>query len=116
MNIGFNASDDFNFLRARHFRAARVLLDWTQEELARKACVVRRTIVMLETGGCRTQPRKVGAVLRAAGISFVGRSNGEVSLTDANAATAETPTPVRRGAGRFERLRTWVSGRRPAAV
>lgn len=100
MNIGSNASEDFNFLRARHFRAARVLLDWTQEELARKAGIVRRTIVMLESGECRTQPRKVRAVLaalQAGGISFACSVDGEVSLTDENSKADEIPPPSAAG-------------------
>lgn len=117
MHIGCKASDNLDFLRPRHFRAARVLLDWTQEELARNASVVRRTIVMLESGGCHTQPRKMQAVLaalRAGGISFVCSDDGEVSLIDGNARLGATP--VRRGAAREERLRTRISGRRPAVV
>lgn len=113
-----DSSDNFTFLSARHFRAARVLLDWTQDELARNARVVRRTIVMLETGGCRTQPRNVRAVLaalQAGGVRFTS-VDGEVSLTDANSGKAEVPAPLRRGAGRIAPLRTRVSGRRPVAV
>lgn len=119
MHIGSNASENFNFLRARHFRAARALLDWTQDELARKACVVRRTIVMLESGGCQTQTRNVQAVLaalRAGGISFVHGLDGEVTLVDASSNNREVQAPLRRGAGRVERLRTRVSGRRPTVV
>ena len=112
-------SDNLDFLRARHLRAARVLLDWTQDELARNACVVRRTIVMLETGGCRTHPRNVRAVLaalQAAGVRFACTVDGEVSLTEAISRKGEVLAPLRRGAGRVERLRTRVSGRRPVAV
>ncbi|MDH2312343.1 helix-turn-helix domain-containing protein [Methylobacterium brachiatum] len=119
MHIGSNASENFDFLRARHFRAARVLLDWTQEELARKACVVRRTVVMLEAGAARTQPRKVQAVLAAlgaGGVRFVCSGDGEVSLIDGSARFDASPGTVRRGAGRVELLRTRVSGRRPVVV
>lgn len=76
-------------LEARHFRAARILLAWTQEELAGRAKVVRRTVVMLENGGCRTQSRKVQAVLDAlssAGVRFARSENGEVSVIDATEA------------------------------
>lgn len=119
MHIGFNASETFDFLSARHFRAARVLLDWTQDELARNARVVRRTIVMLEAGGCRTQSRNVRAVLaalQAGGIRFACNADGEISLIDANTQTGADRAPLRRGAGRAERLRTRVSGRRPVAL
>ena len=119
MHIGSNARENLEFLRARHFRAARVLLDWTQDELARKARVVRRTIVILESGGCRTQPRKVQAVLAAlgaGGIRFSCSDEGEVSEIDGNARLGAVPGPVRRGAARDGMLRTRIRGRRPAAV
>ncbi|WP_371688505.1 helix-turn-helix transcriptional regulator [Methylorubrum sp. Q1] len=119
MHIAVNPSENFNFLGARHFRAARVLLDWTQEDLARNARVVRRTIAMLESGDCRTQPCKVRAVLaalQAAGISFKCGADGKVSLIDANAHAGVDRAPPRCGSGRSERLRTRVSGRRPVAV
>ncbi|AYO83060.1 helix-turn-helix transcriptional regulator [Methylobacterium brachiatum] len=119
MHIGSKSSESFDFLRARHFRAARVLLDWTQEELARKAHVVRRTVVMLEAGTARNHPRKMQAVLsalRAGGIRFVCSCDGEVSLIDGNARPDPLPESTRLGANRIERLRTRVSGRRPTAV
>lgn len=119
MLIGSNASEKFDFLRARHFRAARVLLDWTQDELARKARVVRRTIAMLEAGVGRTQPRKVEAVLAAlaaGGIRFARGSDGEVNLIDDNARLEALPVVAHRHANRVERLQTRVSGRRPTAV
>ncbi len=60
-------------LKPRHVRAARALLDWTQEDLAQRACVVRRTIVAIETGSARCRPRKIQAMLaafKAAGVDF----------------------------------------------
>lgn len=110
---------NFAYLRARHFRAARVLLDWTQDELARRASVARRTIVMLESGGCRTQPGKVRAVvaaLDAGGIRFACDAEGEVSLIDGNAGYDPTTSSRRYGSKLAERLRTRVSSRHPAAV
>lgn len=119
MHIGSNASEDLDFLRARHFRAARVLLDWTQEELARRACVVRRTVVMIEAGTARTQPRKVRAVLAAlgaGGIRFARSCDGEVSLIDGNASLEPHFSSVPDRGHRAELLRTRVSGRRPVVV
>lgn len=72
---------------------------------------------MLESGGCRTQPRKVEAVLAAfgaGGIRFACSDDGEVSLIDGNVRSE--CGPVRRGEAREEKLRTRISGRRPAAV
>lgn len=119
MHIAVNASEDLEFLSARHFRAARVLLDWTQDELARNARVVRRTIVMLESGDGRTRPRNVRAVLealQAGGVSFARGDDGKVSLTDEKSGDGEVRAPIRRGTGRTGLLKTRVSGRRPIAV
>lgn len=81
------ASEKCEILMARHVRAARALLDWTQADLARRAKVVRRTIVAVETGRVRCQPRKVEAMLaafRAAGVEFVFGKDGVVSLVDSS--------------------------------
>ncbi|MFF8803134.1 MULTISPECIES: helix-turn-helix domain-containing protein [unclassified Methylobacterium] len=86
MHFLCSASGKFDYLSARHFRAARALLAWSQSELADRAHVVRRTIVMLESGGRRTQPRNVQAVLDAylaAGIRFSCNEEGDVSVIDA---------------------------------
>lgn len=119
MHTAVNASEDLEFLSARHFRAARVLLDWTQDELARNARVVRRTIVMLESGDGRTRPRNVRAVLealKAGGVSFARGDDGKVSLTDEKSGAGEAQTSIRRRAGRMGLLKTRVSGRRPVAL
>lgn len=79
------ASENFGILKARHVRAARALLDWTQEDLAKRASVVRRTIVSVETGSSRCRPCKIQAMLaafKAAGIDFVFGPDGVVSLID----------------------------------
>lgn len=97
MHILCSASGKFNYLSARHFRAARVLLAWSQSELAARAHVVRRTIVMLESGGRRTQPRNVQAVLDAylaAGISFSCNEEGDVSVIDATAKVPRSCGPA----------------------
>lgn len=119
MHTTVNASENLDFLSARHFRAARVLLDWTQDELARNARVVRRTIVMLESGDGRTRScnvRAVLAALRAGGVTFAQGDDGKVSLTDEKAGAGEVQAPNRRGSGRMSLLKTRVSGRRPVAV
>ncbi|WCS24871.1 hypothetical protein LOK46_27715 [Methylobacterium sp. NMS14P] len=80
---------------------------------------MRRTIVTLESGGSRTQSRKMEAVLAAlgaGGIRFACNSDGEVSLIDGNARPDGGDPPTCRGARGFRRLRTRVSGRRPAVV
>lgn len=105
---------DFAFLRPRHFRAARALLDWTQDDLATRAGVVRRTIVMLECGGCRTQRSKVEAVLAAlgaGGIRFARAAEGEISLIDGNAELEPVPSSRGDKSKPDRRLHTRVSGR-----
>jgi DNA-binding XRE family transcriptional regulator len=55
-------------------RAARALLAWSQEDLAREAGVVRRTLTGLETQTAETKVEtmeKVVAALEAHGIEFV---------------------------------------------
>ncbi|WP_326493618.1 helix-turn-helix transcriptional regulator [Methylorubrum sp. SL192] len=87
MPIVRHASEKFTELAPRHFRAARALLDWTQEHLAQRAKVVRRTIVAVETGRGRSQPRKVQALLdafRNAGVEFKFEPDGAISIVDAS--------------------------------
>ncbi len=55
-------------------RAARALLDWSQQELARRAKVARKTIADFELGLVRPYPRTlrdVVAALEEAGVSFL---------------------------------------------
>jgi DNA-binding XRE family transcriptional regulator len=88
------ASENFSYLSARHFRAARVLLSWSQGELAIRARVVRRTIVMLESGGRRTHPRNIRAVVEvflAAGVRFALSSENEISIIDATDSRISIP-------------------------
>jgi DNA-binding XRE family transcriptional regulator len=85
MPIVCDASGNFAFLAPRHIRAARALLDWTQDDLARRADVVRRTIVSIETGSLKTHPYKIHALVDAfnrAGIHFVYSESGVVSIID----------------------------------
>ncbi len=80
---------------------------------------MRRTVVMLEAGTARTQPRKVQAVLTAlgaGGIRFACSGDGEVSLIDGNARLDRLHVSVPLGEDRVELLRTRVSGRRPTSV
>lgn len=86
MHTMSTASGNFKYLRPRHFKAARVLLAWSQSDLADRARVVRRTIVMLESEDGRTRPWVLQAVLEAyfeAGIGFACGGNGEISVIDA---------------------------------
>ncbi len=55
-------------------RAARALLNWSQQDLATRAQVARRTIADFETGNVDPHPRTlrdVAATLHAAGIDFL---------------------------------------------
>lgn len=132
MHILCDVNSNFQYLRARHFRAARILLAWTQDELAGQAKVVRRTVVMLENGSNRTQARKVQAVLDAfleAGIRFSRSEDGEVSVIDTTEAISSADD-ARREQGKLAKARrsdpspgsrphlspTRISGRRRHAV
>ncbi len=55
-------------------RAARALLNWSQEQLAVRAGIGVRTVGSLERGGSNLEPETVAAVvgaLQAAGIEFL---------------------------------------------
>lgn len=55
-------------------RAARALLNWSQEQLARHAGIAVRTIGTIERDGGKVEPESVAAVvavLEAAGIEFL---------------------------------------------
>ncbi|HEO70820.1 MAG: helix-turn-helix transcriptional regulator [Rhodobacteraceae bacterium] len=67
-------------ITARQIRAARVLLGWTQQTLADKACVALTALKRLESqSGVRTHEStqdRVHRALRAAGIEFIWGSKG----------------------------------------
>jgi predicted transcriptional regulator len=61
----------------RQIKAARALLEWSQEDLAREAAVSIPTIKRLESsdgllGGRLDTIRKIRTALEAAGIQFLG--------------------------------------------
>jgi DNA-binding XRE family transcriptional regulator len=116
MLIVCGASEKLEYLKPQHVRAARALLDWTQTDLARRANVVRRTIVAVETGNARCQPRKIQAVLaafEAAGVDFVFGTDGVVALVDGSSRPkASTELEGLRHDGCGSDDRTSVNGRR----
>jgi len=68
-------------------RAARALLNWSQQELASRAQVARKTIADFELGAVNPHPRTlrdVVAALEAAGVEFLPAeaniSNGGVRI------------------------------------
>ena len=72
---------------AAQIRAARALLGWKQEDLAREAAVARRTLATLEGGGDVTPvvTAKLQSTLEAAGIRFIRAGNGSgLLLLDAD--------------------------------
>lgn len=57
----------------RQIKAARSLLDWSQEELAERAGVARFTLIKIETGRARVHDAtiaKIVAALEDAGVIF----------------------------------------------
>ena len=76
------------------FRAARALLDWSQDELAARADVGRATVGDFERGArqpLRMSLRSMRKALEAAGIEFLWDSNGREGVT------VTTPRPKGRG-------------------
>lgn len=76
-------------------RAARALLDWTQDELATNAGVASRTIRLLESGSRKPYDRTLGQLqgtLEAAGIQFLESDAGVgVMLIDTPADLVGSP-------------------------
>jgi predicted transcriptional regulator len=65
----------------RQIKAARALLDWSQEQLATAADVSIPTIKRLEAqdgplGGRSDTGEKIGAALRKAGVEFIDEDGG----------------------------------------
>lgn len=62
-------------------RAARALLNWSQEELADKASIAAMTVRMFETGKAKPRPvtaRSIREALERGGIRFIGDSGVEL--------------------------------------
>jgi predicted transcriptional regulator len=69
----------------RQIKAARALLDWSQEELASAAAVSVPTIKRLEAqdgtlGGRIETGAKIGAALEKAGIEFIDENGGGLGV------------------------------------
>ncbi|WP_132254935.1 helix-turn-helix transcriptional regulator [Methylobacterium segetis] len=80
-----SSSGNFAAPDARHLRAARTLLDWTQDDLAARAKLVRRTIVAIETDRSKPRNRTLKAIVRAfsdAGVEFECGEDGRVKIVD----------------------------------
>jgi transcriptional regulator with XRE-family HTH domain len=68
---------------AKQCRAARGLLDWTQDKLAERAGVSKRTIVNFERGASmptRQSMRAIRGAFEAAGIAFINDDEPGVKL------------------------------------
>lgn len=79
-------------LKSRHLRAARALLGWTQDELADRAGLARRTIMWIETDRGRTRSAtmtKIVSAFASAGVTFDMSRGGSIVIGD------ETETPGR---------------------
>jgi len=79
-------------------RAARGLLDWSQQELAEKAGVGVVTIRQLETGGHRPRRATLDVVkrcLEAGGVEFIAENGGGAGVRlSKSPASAEGQRPV----------------------
>jgi transcriptional regulator with XRE-family HTH domain len=76
------------------FRAARALLDWSQDEFAAKAAVGRATVGDFERGA-RTPMRQnllaMRRTLEQAGIAFLWSPDGGEGVVRAGSGTADQP-------------------------
>ena len=64
---------------AAQIRAARALLDWSQQILAERSGIARRTVAAIETGDDHVTAESIRAVqgaLEAEGIVFLGLEGG----------------------------------------
>jgi transcriptional regulator with XRE-family HTH domain len=74
-------------------RAARALLDWTQEQLAAQSHVASRTIHLFESGDrnpYRQTLEQMQSALEAAGIEFLQTAAGQGVLLRMEQNVAET--------------------------
>ena len=85
-------------ITGRQVRAARALLNWTQDMLAEKAVVALTALKRLESEhalgtheGTRDQVRRA---LESAGVVFIDSARGRGVMV--NATVVETPPPTRR--------------------
>ena len=69
----------FSMITGSQLRAARALLDWTQEQLATESGVTERTIRSLEDNKTRPFERtadRLREALEAAGVTFLDTASG----------------------------------------
>ncbi|MCJ2084626.1 helix-turn-helix transcriptional regulator [Methylobacterium sp. E-005] len=72
-------NSDEKSLSAAQCRAARALLDWTREDLARESKVSRAAIADFETSKRAVRERTtddIRAALEAAGVEFIPQNGG----------------------------------------
>jgi len=84
-------------------RAARALLEWTQENLEQRSGVAKKTIADFERGTQIPYPktiREIELALEAAGVQFIAENGGGAGVRLKEAA----PRLVRRRISRFERM------------
>ena len=70
-------------IRPEQCRAARGLIDWTRDELAKRSGVTKRTILRFEDGSPSVRPATISAIrsaLEAAGVTFTNGDEPGVKL------------------------------------
>lgn len=86
-------------------RAARGLLNWSQEELDQRSAVSKKTIVEFEGGGqipFEKTLRQIELALEAGGVQFIPANGGGAGVR----LKVAVPRLVRKRASRFDRLAT----------
>jgi predicted transcriptional regulator len=72
-------------ISVRQIKAARALVGWSQEDMAKRSAVSYPTIARLESsdgelGGRKDTVGKIVAALEAAGVIFIAENGGGVKL------------------------------------
>lgn len=78
------------------FRGARAMLNWTQEDLAVRSGISKRSIAVLEDGERGLRPENVETLVRAleaGGIEFYWTKEGYPGLALHGRRGAEAPSP-----------------------
>ena len=73
-----NAKRKLRVLTPEQSRAARGLLNWTQDDLAERASISRVSISLFEAGGVMrdTNQRRLRLTFEAAGVQFIAENGG----------------------------------------
>jgi transcriptional regulator with XRE-family HTH domain len=107
------SKDGFVQISADQCRAARALLDWSQEVLEARSGVAKRTIADFERGGAIPYPRTLAQLsdaLAAGGVTFIAENGGGAGVR----RNLAVPRLARKKINRFEEEATLIVNYRGA--